>query len=217
MTLVRIVPATAVMFIAGLAFAQGPGSSQPGSPSQPGTPSQPGSPSQPGMPSQDKGPSGPKEATPQKAPDRTPDKSGSRDLPGDPKKSQKEAVPKDPPPAKDKSASPQKGDRDPSGQKGAPGTKKEAAQPGPRLTEDQRTKVKSVFAKRRQDAPRANVTVNVSVGVRVPRTVQLAAIPQDILVIVPEYRRYRYFVVDNRICVVDPDTLVIVDVIVIAA
>ena len=77
-----------------------------------------------------------------------------------------------------------------------------------------RTKVQGSFAKHKRQSVNVNFTVNV--GVAVPRSVQLYAIPQDIVVIVPAYRRYRYFVVDNRIIIVDPRTYEIVDIIIIA-
>ena len=82
------------------------------------------------------------------------------------------------------------------------------------LTQEQRTKVQGSFAKHKRQSVNVNFTVNV--GVAVPRSVQLYAIPQDIVVIVPAYRRYRYFVVDNRIIIVDPRTYEIVEIIIIA-
>jgi hypothetical protein len=75
--------------------------------------------------------------------------------------------------------------------------------------------VTKVFSTHRQTA-RVDIDVNVAVGVTVPRRVNLVAIPQDVLVIVPEWRGYRYFIVDDRVCIVDPDTYVIVHVIVLA-
>jgi hypothetical protein len=81
------------------------------------------------------------------------------------------------------------------------------------LTQEQRTKVKSSFARHRGKSTNVNISVNV--GVAVPRSVQLYAVPEDIVVIVPEYRRYRYFVVDDRICIVDPDTYEIVEIIIL--
>jgi hypothetical protein len=81
------------------------------------------------------------------------------------------------------------------------------------LTQEQRTKVKSSFAKHRGKS--TNVNIRVSIGVAVPRSVQLYAVPEEIVVIVPEYRRYRYFIVDDRICIVDPDTYEIVEIIVL--
>ena len=85
---------------------------------------------------------------------------------------------------------------------------------GANLTQEQRTKVKSSFARHRGKS--ANVNIRVNIGVAVPRSVQLYAVPEDIVVIVPEYRRYRYFVVDNRICIVDPETYEIVEIIILA-
>jgi len=74
--------------------------------------------------------------------------------------------------------------------------------------------VKTSFA--RHKGKSANVNISFNVGVAVPRTVELYAIPEEIIVIVPGYRRYRYFVVGDRICIVDPDTYEIVEIIVIA-
>ena len=82
------------------------------------------------------------------------------------------------------------------------------------LQPEQRTQVQTVFSKHKSQAI-TNVNVQVNVGVAVPRNVQLVAVPEDIVVIVPQYRRYRYFVIENSVCIVDPDTYVIVDVIVL--
>jgi len=82
------------------------------------------------------------------------------------------------------------------------------------LTSEQRTKVQTSFAKHKVQP--ANVNISINVGVAVPRTVMLYAVPQDIIVIVPGYRRYRYFVIGDRICIVDPETYEIVEIIVIA-
>ena len=80
------------------------------------------------------------------------------------------------------------------------------------LNTEQRTKVRSVFAKRK--GPRvANVSFPIQVGTIVPKTVTLVAVPQAVVVIVPQYRRYRYFVANNQVCVVDPTTLAIIDII----
>jgi len=81
------------------------------------------------------------------------------------------------------------------------------------LTQDQRTKVQTSFAKHKVQP--ANVNISINVGVAVPRTVVLYAVPEEIIVIVPGYRRYRYFVVGDRICIVDPNTYEIVEIIII--
>jgi hypothetical protein len=49
---------------------------------------------------------------------------------------------------------------------------------------------------------RANVSINI--GTRVPRSVRLEVLPATVFQIVPEYRSYRYFVVDDAICIVEP-------------
>ena len=82
------------------------------------------------------------------------------------------------------------------------------------LEPQKRTKVLSTFSRHRRDAG-VSVNINFGVGVAVPRSVRLVTIPQDIVVLVPEYRRYRYFISDDRVCIVDPDTFVIVDVIIL--
>jgi hypothetical protein len=48
-----------------------------------------------------------------------------------------------------------------------------------------------------------------------PRRVHLVAIPEDIIVIVPAWRRYKYILVEDTICIIDPDTYTIVEVIVL--
>lgn len=83
------------------------------------------------------------------------------------------------------------------------------------ISSDQRQKVQTTFAKHKT-AARVNVNVDVKIGTRVPREVRLLAIPEDIIVIVPQYRRYKYFVVEETVVIVDPDTFEIVDVLVLA-
>jgi hypothetical protein len=80
------------------------------------------------------------------------------------------------------------------------------------VTPEKKREVTTVFAKYRGKAV-ANVNVRATVGVAVPRTVTLVEVPQDIVVIVPEYKRYKYFITDDVVCIVDPETYVIVDVI----
>lgn len=60
--------------------------------------------------------------------------------------------------------------------------------------------------------PVANINFNVSVGVAVPRTLELHALPPAIVEIVPAYEGYLFFLVRNDIVVVDPATYEIVDV-----
>ena len=46
-----------------------------------------------------------------------------------------------------------------------------------------------------------------------PRSVRLEVLPVTVIQIVPEYRSYRYFVVDDQICIVEPSSYEIVEVI----
>jgi hypothetical protein len=85
----------------------------------------------------------------------------------------------------------------------------------PSLTGDQKTKLKSAFTKH-HNTPAKNVDVSISVGAVVPSSVTVVEIPQDIVLIVPEYRGYRYFWIDDeRVAIVDPDTLEVVDIIIV--
>jgi hypothetical protein len=79
------------------------------------------------------------------------------------------------------------------------------------LSQEQRTKVQSAF--KGHASAKVNVNVDARIGVAVPRDVVLVAIPEDVVVIVPEWRRYKYIVIGDHICIVDPDTFVIIDVI----
>lgn len=80
------------------------------------------------------------------------------------------------------------------------------------LSEQQRTNVHRDVLKER-NVNRTSVKVNVRVGGHVPRSIRLAVLPAAVLTIVPAYRAYRYFVVDDEICIVDPNTYEVVEVI----
>jgi hypothetical protein len=84
------------------------------------------------------------------------------------------------------------------------------------ISVEQKTRVKSVFSSHRV-APARNIGVAVNVGVVIPRSVHVYAVPEEIVTIVPDYRGYRYFMIDDdRVAIVDPDTFEIVDIIVVA-
>jgi hypothetical protein len=51
------------------------------------------------------------------------------------------------------------------------------------------------------------------VGSRIPSGIRLAPLPATVVSIVPAYRSYSYFVVSDEIYIVEPQTLVVVDVI----
>jgi hypothetical protein len=46
--------------------------------------------------------------------------------------------------------------------------------------------------------------------------VKLVDMPADLVVIVPEYRSYKYFVVGDKVVIVEPDTYMIVEIIELA-
>lgn len=61
---------------------------------------------------------------------------------------------------------------------------------------------------------RARIDVSVSIGARVPRSVRLHPLSPTIVGFAPVYRGYSYVLLeDETICIVDPETYVIVDVI----
>jgi hypothetical protein len=49
-------------------------------------------------------------------------------------------------------------------------------------------------------------TVEYRVGTRVPESVQLYSVPQEVAVAVPQVRRYKYMVVNHQVVLVDPAT-----------
>jgi Protein of unknown function (DUF1236) len=84
------------------------------------------------------------------------------------------------------------------------------------VSEQQRTSVAQTFSRETRINRVTNVNFSINVGTRVPRTVRLVALPASVFAIVPAYRSYRYFAVDDRICIVDPATYEIVEVITIS-
>ena len=80
------------------------------------------------------------------------------------------------------------------------------------LSGDQRTRVRQTILQR--NVGRLNrANFGVTIGARIPRSVKLFAFSAAVLAIVPAYRSYRYVVVDDRICVVEPTSYEIVEVI----
>ena len=88
---------------------------------------------------------------------------------------------------------------------------------GPRanvnLTPEKRTRIHETIIHER-NAPRVSrVNFDISVGVRVPRNVRFAALPQTIVEIEPAWRGFEYFMIGDEIVVVDPRSLEIVAVV----
>jgi hypothetical protein len=80
-----------------------------------------------------------------------------------------------------------------------------------RLGPNERQKLQQAFDFRR--ARVANARFAHRIGHRIPRNIRLFAIPAGVISFFPYYRDYRYFVVEDEICIVDPRTYEIVDVI----
>jgi hypothetical protein len=81
------------------------------------------------------------------------------------------------------------------------------------LSEQQRTNVHQTLLKESNLNRATNVNISISVGTRVPRSVRLAPLPATIISVVPAYRSYQYVVVNDEICIVDPSSYEIVEVI----
>ena len=81
------------------------------------------------------------------------------------------------------------------------------------LTEEKRTNVGQSFAKDANLNRATNVNILINIGTRLPRSVRLVAVPATIISIVPEYRSYRYVVVNDQICIVEPNSYEIVEII----
>lgn len=84
------------------------------------------------------------------------------------------------------------------------------------ISPEQQTKVRAAFSGHRV-APARDVGVDVRVGVVVPRSVHFYPLPPTIVSIVPDYSGYEYFMIDDsHVAIVDPDTLEVVDIILVA-
>jgi Protein of unknown function (DUF1236) len=81
------------------------------------------------------------------------------------------------------------------------------------LTEEKRTNLGQTLAKEGNLNRANNINVSVNIGTRLPRSVHLVALPAAIIAILPEYRTYRYVVVNDQICIVEPNSYEIVEVI----
>jgi hypothetical protein len=129
-----------------------------------------------------------------RAPGKEQDKAGSR-----------QAEPKD----RDKDSA-QKQPKDGGAQKS---TERQGSRERVQLSEEQRTNVHQTLIKESNLNRATNVNVSVSVGTRIPRSVHLAPLPGSIISVVPAFRSYQYVVVNDEICIVDPNSFEIVEVI----
>lgn len=93
----------------------------------------------------------------------------------------------------------------------------QGAQPISRVqaTDLQRREVhRSLFRDRSvRRIPRGQLNAALAIGSRIPRRHRLHRFTPALLALVPMYAAYSYLVVDDTICIVDPDTYAIVDMI----
>jgi uncharacterized protein DUF1236 len=82
---------------------------------------------------------------------------------------------------------------------------------GAKLSTEQRTQITSVIKEQRV-TPVTNVNFSISVGTRVPRDVAFHTLPERVVTIYPEWRRYKFILVKEQIVIVDPSTYEIVAV-----
>jgi outer membrane biosynthesis protein TonB len=80
-----------------------------------------------------------------------------------------------------------------------------------KLTNEQRTKITSVI--KEQKVERVNLNVSVSVGTRIPAGVRLHPLPQQVIIIYPEWRGYDYILVGDQIVIINPRTHEIVAIV----
>jgi hypothetical protein len=85
-----------------------------------------------------------------------------------------------------------------------------------KLTQEQRTTIRTTVIQG-SNAPRVNnVNFSLNVGTAVPRTgVTLVVVPPTLVQIYPAWSGYRYFIVGERIIIVDPNSYEIVAVLVV--
>ena len=95
----------------------------------------------------------------------------------------------------------------------AAGTERSGSSQRVQLTEDKRTNIHQTILRERNVNRVTNVNFSINIGTRIPRSVRLEVLPAAVIEIVPEYRSYRYFVVDDQICIIEPSTYEIVEVI----
>lgn len=109
--------------------------------------------------------------------------------------------------------------RDRNGMKGADknapdskaGTTTGQAGAGAKLSAEQRTTVRTAIT-RQNIKPVTNINFSISVGTRVPRSVEFHPLPVELVTIYPSWRGYEFFLVGDEIVVVNPRTMEIVAV-----
>jgi hypothetical protein len=113
------------------------------------------------------------------------------------------AAPKSAEPKVDPKAKPKAAPKSAEPSAGVPGTPTT-------VTTEQRTQIRQAIISE-SNVPRVtNVNFSLTVGTVIPRTVTIVVLPPRVLEIYPSWRGYYYFLVGDRIVIVDPVTLRIV-------
>jgi opacity protein-like surface antigen len=99
---------------------------------------------------------------------------------------------------------------------GSKGASKESTGGRVQISEQQRTNVHQTILKESNVNRINQVNFSINVGTRVPRSVHLVALPASVISLVPQYRSYRYFVANDQVCIVDPNSYEIVEVIAVS-
>jgi hypothetical protein len=82
------------------------------------------------------------------------------------------------------------------------------------ITKEKRTVIRERVVRRAPKRYRRNeISFNLSVGTRIPRSYVIYDVPSVFFDLYPEYRDYDYIVVGDLLLIIDPDTREIIDVI----
>jgi len=112
----------------------------------------------------------------------------------------------------DKSKAEMKGSPKAAGDVKAGATTGQAAAGSKQLTVDQRATIRTVV-KEQKVQPATNVNFAITVGTVVPRNIKFYPVPAEFVTIEREWRGFEYFLVGDRIVIVNPRTLEIVAVV----
>lgn len=99
-------------------------------------------------------------------------------------------------------------------QKGSSTTTGQGAASGAaKLSVEQRTKITTVFKKQKvARVEPSKLNVEIRVGAKVPRSVHFYPVPEEVVVIYPEWRGYDYILVGDQIVIIEPRSYEIVAV-----
>jgi len=74
-----------------------------------------------------------------------------------------------------------------------------------KLTTEQRTKITSVIRSQKVERVEpSQLNVSINVGTRIPSSVRVHRLPQEVVTVYPEWRGYDYILVSEQIVIIDP-------------